>query len=283
MGKHYVPQKYLQSFCTPSADQKVWMFDKKTRAWSLAAIKRVAQEPGYFSPRTETELNEAVEGPANRVLDKLRKGAILTRNERTTLGLYIGVMMMRVPRKRRKGYALVPGVLQSTIRELREQLTILAKKRNDPHALANRLAELDQLQQKFAREPPKEVVNQILNPWPSEHVLAAICGMTWRFISTEGPSFFLTTDNPAFFFEGLGIANPTSELTFPLSPNLALVASWQGKPEATLFFKAKHALVKEINRRLASGAERFLFYRERVQWIETLATREKPYLSRIVW
>jgi hypothetical protein len=42
-------------------------------------------------------------------------------------------------------------------------------------------------------------------------------------------------------------------------------------------------IAKEINRRVASGAERFVFSSVRARWIETLATRRNPFLSRIRW
>ena len=41
------------------------------------------------------------------------------------------------------------------------------------------------------------------------------------------------------------------------------------------------SLVKEANRRVVSGAERFLFYHERRDWIATLADKPHPFLSRI--
>ena len=94
---------------------------------------------------------------------------------------------------------------------------------------------------------------------------------------------FVTSDNPAFFFEGLGLGSPDSELTFPLSPELALLADWQGTPFSTSVFGAKPGLVREVNRRVVSGAERFIFSHAPQPWLPKVAGKGNPYLSRIQW
>jgi hypothetical protein len=41
--------------------------------------------------------------------------------------------------------------------------------------------------------------------------------------------------------------------------------------------------VKEINRREAAGAERFLFHHRDEGWLKTRGEKANPYLSRIKW
>lgn len=282
MGKHYVPQRYLEGFSVPGDERLIWMFDKLTLRWVPAAIKQVAQQRDYFPPEVELQLATLIEKPANRVIDALSNHQKLIDPERTILANYIAVMIMRVPRKRRKGYELVPSVLESIVEEIRDKLS--AQGKNDNLANASLLLnELDRLKIKFNQDVPENVRRQILSPWPSTNVVNAIKNMTWRFVRAPSNAQFLTTDNPAFFFEGFGLAKPEAELTFPLSSDRALIASHQGEPGSTLFLQAKPALVKEINRRVASGAERFVFFHRKAAWVETLATKKQPYLSRIAW
>ena len=42
-------------------------------------------------------------------------------------------------------------------------------------------------------------------------------------------------------------------------------------------------LVKEFNRRVASTAERFVYYHKQEPWIRDLALKGQPRLNRIRW
>lgn len=284
MGHHYVPQQYLRGFAVPESPGEIWMYDKLSRRSVQTSIKFIVQEAGYYSEKTEKQLSELVEGPAYHALNKLRRGESIGDTERTHMALYIGTMLMRVPRRRRKAFEMLPGVLEDTINKVSTQVEQWAHSEGaDPQVVSRRFAELERARESLRREPPLEVVEQIRAPWPSERVLALVSAMTWRIVSTGGVAFFLTSDNPAYFFEAYGLGNPESELTFPLSSDMALLASWQGMPLEIIFLNAKPALVKEVNRRVASGAERFVFYHAREEWVAKIADKQRPYLSRIKW
>lgn len=42
--------------------------------------------------------------------------------------------------------------------------------------------------------------------------------MAWRLVSIPKGHHLITSDNPAYFFESLGLGQGESELTFPVSP-----------------------------------------------------------------
>jgi hypothetical protein len=107
--------------------------------------------------------------------------------------------------------------------------------------------------------------------------------MPWHVVHSSGPDYFLTSDNPAFFFEAYGIGKPESELTFPIATDLALFASWQGPQNSTYNHEAKQRLVREANTRIASAAERFVFYYRQEEWVAKVSNNKQPYLSRILW
>jgi hypothetical protein len=284
MGHHYVPQEYLRGFADPHSPGAIWMYDKLSRRFLHASIKSIVQEAGYYSKEAEKQLSELVEGPAHYALKKLRRGDSIGDTERTQMALYLGTMLMRVPRRRKKAFDMLPGVLEDTINKVSAQVVQWAHSEGaDFQLVSRRFAELERARESLRREPPLEVVEQIRAPWASERILALVSAMTWRIVSTGGVAFFITSDNPAYFFEAYGLGNPESELTFPLASDMALLASWQGAPRETIFLNAKPALVKEVNRRVASGAERFVFYHAREEWVAKIADKQRPYLSRIQW
>lgn len=284
MGHHYVPQEYLRGFEDPDSPGKIWMYDKYSHRFAHACIISVVQEAGYYSEDTERQLSALIEGPAHKVLKKLRRGDSVNDNDRLRLALYIATMLMRVPRRRRKAFEMLPGVLEDVIKRATLTITQWAQTSMvDPALKLKRFAELERAREKLRAQPPEEVVKKIRAPWPSEKVLACVIGMTWRIASAGDAGFFLTSDNPAFFFEDYGLGRPESELIFPLASELALLGSWQGAPNETIFVKAKPSLMKEVNRRIASGAERFVFYHACEDWVARVAEKRDPHLSRIKW
>jgi hypothetical protein len=106
--------------------------------------------------------------------------------------------------------------------------------------------------------------------------------MAWRFVATNGPSFFLTSDDPASFFGGFGLGDPKSELIFPISSEVALHASWQDHPWREVR-PVKQVIVKEFNRRIAVSASRFVFYHERAPWLPKVLENPIEKLSLIQW
>ncbi len=248
MGHHYIPQAYLNGFCDPNKPGVLWLYDKQRDRFSEATVKKVAQERQFYSPEVEVELNELVERPANRAFDKLRAGLPIVAEDRERIAVYIATMLKRVPGHRQKTLRMAPQILEDTVSKLRNQIETAGQMRDiDPSIVARRLAELDATADQFQKRLPDDIIDQIRTPWPTEVMVELVIGMTWRFVSTEGPSYFLTSDNPAFFFEAYGLGNPESELTFTLTSNLALLGSRQTGGEGRVL-KAKPLLVKEINR-----------------------------------
>jgi hypothetical protein len=99
-----------------------------------------------------------------------------------------------------------------------------------------------------------------------------IFAMTWRFVSTAGPSYFLTCDKPGFSFEGVGPRDEGPEWAFPITSALAVHGCWQPAVRDRVIPLPQKA-VKQLNRRVARSASRFIFYRERAEWIAWVANR----------
>lgn len=284
MGNHYVPQAYLRAFREVGSNDLIWMYDRKKCTWSRAAINKVAQQKGYYAPEVEVILAEKIEKPANIVLAKLRSGGLPSSEERLTLSLYIATMINRVPWRRRKNLALLPSAIDKTLAKFRASLTdtYLAQGR-DESDVSKLDPQLKQLRKRTLAEPPRQILEQLRNPWPSQKVIKLLASMHWRFVRATGEDKFVTSDNPAFFFEGLGLRNTDAEITFPLAPDLALFGSWQGELSSAMFVSSGPQFVKEGVRRIISTAERFIFSEAKRPWVATVAAKQHPYLSRIRW
>jgi hypothetical protein len=284
MGHHYVPQRYLQNFSDPARPKLIWLHDKLCGTAKPVAIKKVANEKQFYTPETERRLADQVEIPGNRAIGKLLTGQAVSPSERLELAHYIGIMHERVPYHRKKAAAMMPGMLEEVIERRTSELTALAAEGlGDPELIARRLREFEAVHEKYKRELPASVFEQINDPRSSCRIQLAIYEMTWRILVSSGPQFFISTDNPAFFFEGLGLANVESELTFPLSTTHVLHGSWQGPRGGLLRLEVNQKTVREINRRLASSTDRFAFYHREAPWLLKILPKQNQYLSRILW
>ena len=114
-------------------------------------------------------------------------------------------------------------------------------------------------------------------------MVLAVFNMAWRVLEAKGEIMYMTSDNPAFYFESYGLGTENSELTFPLSTTQCLHACWQGPKADLRFLEAKQTFVKEVNRRAASTTERLAFYHQDADWLQPLLKKKSHYLSRIQW
>lgn len=285
IGKHYVPQAYLRHFEIADHPGFVWLYDKHGGEPHIANIAKVAQSRDYCSPETEEALARSVELPANRAMDKLSRNERLSPSERLDLAYYICATLKRVPRQRRKAQEMYPEVLAQTMAEIRGEFQSIASHMDgsDIAWVDRRLEGLDAAERKLSAKPPQEVVDQMMEPWPSQGMLDAVYHMAWRVLESSGPEYFITSDNPVFRLSDFGLTKELSEISFPLSTKQALHCCWQGKPESLAFRRESQWLVRETNRRLASETERFAFFHEKALWLPQVLSKTHPFLSRIVW
>ncbi len=283
MGHHVVPQRYLKGFEANEKPGFIWMYDKEQNSAKLLPIKQVAQVPGFYADDVESALNTEAEIPGNDVIDKLRRGETLEEIDRRHLTYYIATMINRVPAGRARSSNFIPAALDDVARATRAAIRDAATSGVIDEATMNaRLAEVEAVNARFQKQPPQQVTKVIETPWPFQSWLIHVYSMTWRLLRTDGPSFFLTSDNPVTLLGNEGLGIPTCELTFPLSKELMLHCSWRGEQEFERL-SAWPEFVKECNRRTAFGAHRFVFYHENAPWVLGLAGNKAPKLNRINW
>jgi Protein of unknown function (DUF4238) len=287
MGQHTVPAQYLRNFEDPGRTEFIWLHDKRGgQSPRQVAIEKVLQQRQFYPDDMERHLAKAVELPANQVIDKLLATRTINQAERLSLAIYVGSMLRRVPFHREWAKGLIPTVLAQILASTRQQIQAIAdESQMDPELIARRFREVDQFEERCSRETPPEVTEKIHDPIPSDIITTVLDAMTWRILISAGPQYFITTDNPAFFFrgEGYGLGNPLSELSFPLSTTHALHGSFQTTRGNLIYVPVCQRTVREINRRLVSQADRIALYHKPAPWLFPLLAKQNLYLSRIQW
>jgi len=289
MGHHYVPQQYLRGFAKPAPDAasrkptSIWMYDKTNGTAKEVAISRVAQQPGFYPDDVEVQLNEMVEKPANEAIGKITNGEALAASDRVRLAYYIATMLRRVPRGRTQAEALVPATITESAENMRAMIRAATLRGDlDPAAEATHLDEVNQIEARFLRDTPDNLRQIIVTPWPTAALLDTIMRLAWRLVVSPGPSWFLTSDNPAVYFTAMGLGDQHSEMVFPICSRIALHGCFQSRAQDTPF-RVSEKIVKELNRRIIYGATRFVFYHEQAAWVEQAIRNGGQWQHRINW
>ena len=91
----------------------------------------------------------------------------------------------------------------------------------------------------------------------------------------------MTCDNPVFFFRGTGgVGNPESEITFPISCHITLLATWRSNLHQDYVPVTQH-IVKEINRRTTINATRYVYSGYDKEWVLPFVKKGRWQLLRI--
>ena len=252
MHNHYVPQHHLRRFATPNNAKLIWRYDIDCRRFQCLPIKKVAQERNFYSERRERQLNEQVEGPAQRLLKRLLNAERISQGQRKLLALYFLVMWVRVPRMRAR--------MESWIPEMREKALT---------ATGRTATETDERQ-------AEEMLRSAIRDVPvSQNLAAEIEAMKWTLVKARLPDYFVTSDCPLYRGEWRDNGARITELVLPLSLATALICQKQGRREGFSIVYAGRELVQKIRRYVISVGTRYVFSHERAEWIEAVAQDER--------
>ncbi len=274
MGDHYIPQYYLKGFSNNPASDGVWVYEKGITRVFTSGIKNVANENHRWPDKTETYLANQIESPANAVLDKIRARQPMTPQDKDILSAYMVVMWKRVDEGLNRQKTLAPKVIEETFGRLHDQILELMKEHpSKASLLENRLQELASLKTKYESEFPIELWYDSITPDTPLQIRALFSAMTWVFLTSgKAQQPFLTSDNPVFFFRDIGIGKSESEITFPVSSTTTLWATWRADLHEG-YLSAQEGAIREINRRTAGNATRYVYYSQNASWVVTLVNR----------
>ena len=280
MGNHYVPQYYLKGFSKENG-KKIWVYDKTDSRVFATQVKSIANENEFYGETMERYLANTIEAPANSILKKIREKRNITQRDKKVLTKYIVVMMKRVPEGLSRSNQTAPSAAENLAQEIDKELNdAVIDNPEQAELIEKRRSEIKEVLERFSAEPPKEIWLDNIPPEKTPRVVEAVSAMTWRFLTTDGASAFLSSDNPVFYFKGIGIGKPESEITFPISSHIVLWATWRADL-AEGYFSTTRQVVKEVNRRTASIATRYLFHHQREDWVLSFAEKGRWLLNRL--
>lgn len=212
----------------------------------------------------ETILSDQIEQPANLIIEQLRNGNyILSETDRMTLAIYMVATIRRVPKHRERVQELMPKFIQETLQSLPERLAAWEKHLGKD--LSNHVSKIEETIAGLGESPP----DLFYLPEVSLGLASAIATMHWYFLRPAKGYKLLTADNPVIFTEAKGLQPPAGKLSFPLSQDLLLEATWTqiNKPVS---FKVDAALIQNINKLLIGGSVRYIYACCNANWVTKL-------------
>jgi hypothetical protein len=101
--------------------------------------------------------------------------------------------------------------------------------------------------------------------------------MRWTFWIARKTFFYVTSDNPVFYFKEIGLGRtPQSNLTFPIISTILLMAHWSKYFKLGYCF-ATTSLISEFNLRSIYNSEKSVFSERDENWItKYLQVKRKP-------
>lgn len=279
MGNHFVPKFYLHGF---TYQGRLWAHDKDTKKSFVTQPKSVANETGMYPPELESYFTESIEQPAQHAIEQIRLKEPLSQADKTALAHYIVAIWKRVPAGRRKSAERLPGVANNIERELLEQIDNIAAINPYLREIAeDKKLLITSIIRRNVEERSIDLWHQTLSSESTPRIVTSMTSMNWQFLIAK-EKCYLTSDNPLFYFSNEGIASEKADVTIPFSSEIAL---WMNRDprQKPLYKVAREWTIKEINRRTASNATRFVFSATNEAWISKLAFKSKYQLNHIPW
>jgi hypothetical protein len=279
MGNHYIPQFYLRGFTESGT---IWAHDKREKRSFRSQPRSVANETEMYAGDLEAYFTEEIEQPAQNALENVRSNRALSQSDRDALAHYIVALWKRVPAGRSRSMERLPGVAASVEKDLHTQIDSLAAADPGLSGLASeRKALISQLVRKNVEQRSIDIWQQHLSSEATPKIIDAIASMNWQFLISREITY-LTSDNPFFFFPFEGLGPASAEATIPFSSTTALWLNRDPRPKP-LYASASTAFVKEVNRRTAFNATRFVFSSTNEAWMAKLIFKERYQLNRVNW
>lgn len=291
MGYHYTPNAHLKRFAIDNKPHEVYQYDKVEGKFRTKPTRKAAQEVEYYADTVEKHLNRSIEVPGNKCVDKLMNWRALNFSERQQFAAYVFNMHARGPYSRKRNERIARRLVPSERKKfdsVRKYLVLQASQLHDIKLAARAQAALLELDKAVENIYEKSDFVQSLIKKPHESPLSAaiIFAMDWHLIVAPPETFFITSDTPATFFECYGLIDIDCEVTFTMSKKIALIGtSYQANGSTIWHHRSTPDYIEEINRRIISTTDRYVFSSQKADWIVGFA--QDPELKskclRIRW
>ena len=293
---HFVPQFYLRQFATLEPAEEIWTYDMEAGVSRGTTVQNTAFEKHLYSVPLEdgTRLDDLedvianIESKAAPVLEKLTTGQKVGDQERADFASFMAIMYVRTDVFRHQYAQIMTSGLQL-------QMYSMAIRDG---AFKNFIEKYQRDKGPLSAEEIETMRNGMLNPqdftvsvdkeWTlkalklHDRLLPILYDMRWVLLKAKNPRYFITSDNSVVFevprrhnqpFYGGGLLHNKVELTFPLSLDTCLLATWH--EDLPAHFAVNAETVRSLNRLRAIYAKRFLFGPRRDSGIQSLGAKYK--------
>lgn len=278
MRNHHTPAYYLRGFTIAGRDDdSLWVHDRLSARSFEQSPRTTGRQNDLYSDQLEHHFTYSVEVPANPVIDKVRALHPLTASDREALANYIVALHRRGVVGRMRVRSELPTTAAAVREAIHRRIDQLVVEDSSLLELGeSRKTEIEAPLKSYTHERTDEIWHESLMLDTSRHVLDALLSMDWHYVRCRSAPL-LTSDNPVFMFDE-GLNGPKSEMTIPISRSVAL---WLTKTAAgSQVVTATRNQEKELNRRTARNAARFLYSATSESWILPLHCKAEFSLHR---
>lgn len=295
---HIQPQTYLRGFRDPAMDARMgprlWAIDLQYERISSRSPRGIAKRTDYYAVYNiqlpthcfETDFLSRMENDGAPILVKVRDGNFaLSYAERSHLAYFIALLYARTPASR-EGMAHVSAKMLEAIASKRARDTGFAaamREANKAHGLSDE--RIEELRRLFIAPGsiryeviPEFTLLQIL--YITDSLARIIFRMGWHFAIAPLGKHFVTSDNPVFWHDPTapwpycnGIASRNVILTFPIGPEVALVASWRDTSDSS--YRMETSIMDCLNGTVVASADRWLIAARREEAEAALRLRRE--------
>jgi hypothetical protein len=290
---HILPKLYLRGFVTTPGKPFIWIYKRGesyvpgpgrlTNNPYCESISRLIIRDFYAYPNEggrrdfESYENflEKLEKPANSIFAKLRSRRTISSDEKQIFCVYLVQMLKRVPAHRRTLNEVATRIVANY--ELPENVLTRFKLPNTEETRQKVKQIATEISQKKGFDA--RIHLETISVAQSSQLIDVLAEMTWRFFVAPPTQAFLTGDNPFFFTKGIGLKHADSEVSFPISTDICLVASNRSYSEC--YILASSRVVKELNRRTASSSCESLYFAKDERWVVDVFNKRNHTLNQI--
>jgi hypothetical protein len=298
---HYLPEFYLEGFIDSHNEPCLWVYEKGDPKIKKVSVKNIAIQKHYYSFITQEGQRDSetfenflafIENNAAPVFDKIRRQEILSEEERGWFAIFLSSLLTRVPNFRESIEVSAAEVIKRiNVKLASNKETFKSMVRTFEKETGNKLnSSLEDLRDfilsgryKIKVEPQFSLLmmTMINDLGPIFHK------MNWTILVSDGHKF-VTSDNPLFYDDpthdpsspyGVGLLNKSMILTFPITKESALLATWnKGKLS---YSKCSNKLVRGINHRTVQSALKFVFSSEISEELNSLVQNHRDSSPRL--
>ena len=268
---HFVPRFHLRRFVDSEQKQElIWVYERGKEGPELRALDKVAAQKDYYAFKTEEgkkvqdieAMLSQIEGRAAPILHRIQaQDGRISREDRSTLALFLSLGCLRTPKFRRAAEDLLSESLVTFSRKLASDPIKFAEKvKSTERALGKSFGDPEKLRRAITEDRIRlkaepEYSLKIMLKDAFQHA-AMFENMRWSLREADEDISLVTTDSPVVLnnpslLPGNGPPTPGAlEVIFPIYPKFVLFATWDGHRGSN---QMSASLTREVNKLMALG------------------------------